>query len=191
MSGFLLRLVFVPTSQQWAQSHFEHMMDSIKPHVFIMNSQEVSFNLESYAHNGCHLIDLNRAISKSATINMTPLSGVSRSLQYILFTSGSTGSPKAVEGTERGILNRCEWMEERFPFSPEDVVAFTSATTFVDGIWQCFGPLLGGIRILIVPDAVLMQPTTFAEALAEGCVTHLVRTIMVVLIVLGFTCPCL
>ncbi len=29
---------------------------------------------------------------------------------YVMFTSGSTGQPLGVRGTEEGILNRCSWM---------------------------------------------------------------------------------
>lgn len=32
---------------------------------------------------------------------------------YVLFTSGSTGQPQGVLGTEQGILNRCAWMQRQ------------------------------------------------------------------------------
>lgn len=35
---------------------------------------------------------------------------------YLLFTSGSTGGPLGVRGTEAGVLNRCSWMQKTCPF---------------------------------------------------------------------------
>lgn len=43
-----------------------------------------------------------------------------------------------------GILNRCAWMQRVFPLAPGDRVAFKTATTFVDSMWEMFGPLLAG-----------------------------------------------
>ncbi|PYX26591.1 MAG: non-ribosomal peptide synthetase, partial [Acidobacteria bacterium] len=40
---------------------------------------------------------------------------------YLLYTSGSSGRPKGVEGTHRGAINRFWWMWERYPFEPGEV----------------------------------------------------------------------
>ena len=47
-------------------------------------------------------------------MNIMGLSRVERA--YVLYTSGSSGRPKGVEGTHRGAMNRMRWMWERYPF---------------------------------------------------------------------------
>src|SRR5260370_33372798 len=47
------------------------------------------------------------------------LSGIQRA--YVLYTSGSSGQPKGVEGTHGGAINRFRWMWERYPFEAGEV----------------------------------------------------------------------
>ncbi|KAK9853087.1 hypothetical protein WJX84_002143 [Apatococcus fuscideae] len=64
---------------------------------------------------------------------------------YVMPTSGSTGLPIGVRGTQQGILNRCNWMQAAYPLKQQDVVAFSTSPCFVDSVWQIFGPLLADV----------------------------------------------
>ena len=93
---------------------------------------------------------------------------------YAIYTSGSTGLPKGVLGLHRGAINRFRWMWETYPFEPGEVCCQKTALNFVDSIWETFGPLLRGLPLVVIPDAVLKDPATFVAALAESGVTRLV-----------------
>jgi amino acid adenylation domain-containing protein len=95
-------------------------------------------------------------------------------LAYVLYTSGSSGRPKGVEGTHRGALNRFAWMWEAFPFAPGEVACLKTTPSFVDAVWEAFGPLLRGVPSVIVPETVVQDPTRFVATLAEAGVTRLV-----------------
>jgi acyl-CoA synthetase (AMP-forming)/AMP-acid ligase II len=53
---------------------------------------------------------------------------------YVMFTSGSCGTPKGVCGTEQGILNRVRWMADAFPYRQGEVCCCKTSTCFVDSI---------------------------------------------------------
>lgn len=55
------------------------------------------------------------------------------------------------------------------------VVACKTAASFVDHVWELFGPLLGGASTVVLPTALLLRPADLAEVLAKHRVTHLVR----------------
>ena len=95
-------------------------------------------------------------------------------LAYLIYTSGSTGRPKGVMGLHQGAVNRIRWMEEAFPFAPGEVTCQKTAITFVDFIWEFFGPLLAGVPSVIVPPDAAGDPLRLAEVLERGCVTRLV-----------------
>ena len=93
---------------------------------------------------------------------------------YILYTSGSSGKPKGVEGTHRGALNRCQWMWKRYPFDVGEVCCQKTNLGFVDSVWEIFGPLLAGVPSVIVPQEVLLDPEELIQYLAKHRVTRMV-----------------
>jgi amino acid adenylation domain-containing protein len=93
---------------------------------------------------------------------------------YVLYTSGSSGKPKGVEGTHGGALNRFEWMWERYGFEAGEVSCQKTNLGFVDSVWEIFGPLLGGVASVIVPQEALVDPEELIGYLVEHHVTRMV-----------------
>jgi amino acid adenylation domain-containing protein len=120
------------------------------------------------------LLDLERDhIQKESPLNPTPdLAKSSRA--YVLYTSGSSGRPKGVEGSHRGALNRMQWMWERYPFQPGEVCCQKTNVGFVDSVWEIFGPLLAGIPTVILPQDALLDPEEMLRTLAQHSVTRIV-----------------
>ncbi len=71
---------------------------------------------------------------------------------YLLFTSGSTGKPKGVAITHRAIVNRLEWMQDRYPLGESDRVLQKTPATFDVSVWEFFWPFVTGAA-LVVPTA--------------------------------------
>jgi amino acid adenylation domain-containing protein len=92
---------------------------------------------------------------------------------YVMYTSGSTGTPKGVVGLHRGTLNRCQWMWQQYPFAPHEVCCQKTALSFVDSVWEIFGPLLRGIPLLLVREHVVKDPVQLVLQLAAHHVTRI------------------
>ncbi|UZW63316.1 amino acid adenylation domain-containing protein [Lysobacter enzymogenes] len=93
---------------------------------------------------------------------------------YVIYTSGSTGKPKGVVGLHGGAVNRFEWMWRAYPFAADEMCCHKTALSFVDSIWEIFGPLLQGVGVAVIaPDAVA-DPALLVERLAESGVTRIV-----------------
>ncbi|MBD2002953.1 MULTISPECIES: non-ribosomal peptide synthetase [Cyanophyceae] len=95
-------------------------------------------------------------------------------LAYVIYTSGSTGMPKGVLGLHRGAVNRFHWMWETYPFMPGEVCCQKTSLSFVDSVWEIFGPLLQGVRTVIIPDRVIKDPQQFIETLERDRITRIV-----------------
>jgi len=93
---------------------------------------------------------------------------------YVIYTSGSTGVPKGVVGLHRGAVNRFRWMWKAYPFRDGEVCCQKTSLSFVDSIWELFGPLLRGVPLVIIPDEILMDPNLFVEQLAEHRISRIV-----------------
>jgi amino acid adenylation domain-containing protein len=94
-------------------------------------------------------------------------------LAYVIYTSGSTGTPKGVAVEHRQILNRLAWMWEEYPFARGEVCCHKTGLSFVDSLWEIFGPLLQGVAAVIVPDRVVRDPYALVQMLAAHGVTRL------------------
>jgi amino acid adenylation domain-containing protein len=105
-------------------------------------------------------------------MNIMGLSRVERA--YVLYTSGSSGKPKGVEGTHRGAMNRMRWMWERYPFAAGEVCCQKTNVGFVDSVWEIFGPLLAGVPSVILPQEAVLDPEELLQILAEQQVTRIV-----------------
>ncbi|RVK17005.1 non-ribosomal peptide synthetase [Sinorhizobium meliloti] len=94
-------------------------------------------------------------------------------LAFLLCTSGSTGAPKAVMGTHRGLSNRILWMSEAFPWRVHDVTAVKTSVAFVDSICEMLGPLCGGSAVAMIPWETEGDAVRFTRALVEARATRI------------------
>src|SRR5262249_36232583 len=93
---------------------------------------------------------------------------------YAIYTSGSTGKPKGVQGTHRGAINRFSWMWRKYAFTADEVCCQKTSLGFVDSIWEIFGPLLQGVKTVLIPDDVLKNMPALMDSLAKNKGTRLV-----------------
>lgn len=95
---------------------------------------------------------------------------------YIIFTSGSTGRPKGVEVAHRSVLGLVAATAPSFGFGPDDVWTWFHSVAFDFSVWEIWGCLLTGGRLVVVPESVRRAPDEFRALLAEQGVTVLNQT---------------
>ncbi|GIJ73823.1 non-ribosomal peptide synthetase [Virgisporangium ochraceum] len=77
---------------------------------------------------------------------------------YVLYTSGSTGVPKAVVATHRGVTDHLRWMAAEYPVGGGDVVLFRTPVTFDAAGWELWLPLVTGATLAVAPLDVSRDP---------------------------------
>ncbi|MEU8780906.1 amino acid adenylation domain-containing protein [Streptomyces sp. NPDC048637] len=95
---------------------------------------------------------------------------------YVIYTSGSTGRPKGVVVPHRNVARLFAATEEWFAFGPDDVWTLFHSYAFDFSVWELWGPLLYGGRLVVVPYAVSRSPEDFLRLLADERVTVLNQT---------------
>jgi amino acid adenylation domain-containing protein len=93
---------------------------------------------------------------------------------YLIYTSGSTGRPKGVVGTQGATINRFRWMWDAFPFEAGEVCSLKTSLSFVDSVWECFGPLLAGVPAVMIPESIVSDTEALVSRLKQERVTRIV-----------------
>jgi amino acid adenylation domain-containing protein len=98
------------------------------------------------------------------------------SLAYVIYTSGSTGKPKGAMITHRCVVRLFEATTEQFGFGAADVWTLFHSYAFDFSVWEMWGALLYGGRLVIVPSAIVRSPEQFHDLLGQEGVTVLNQT---------------
>ncbi len=95
---------------------------------------------------------------------------------YVIYTSGSTGRPKGVVVRHGNAVRLFSATEHWFGFGPEDVWTLFHSYAFDFSVWELWGALLYGGRLVVVPWWMSRSPEAFYELLRQERVTVLNQT---------------
>ncbi|MGV9856153.1 amino acid adenylation domain-containing protein [Streptomyces sp. NPDC003442] len=95
---------------------------------------------------------------------------------YVIYTSGSTGHPKGVVIPHRNVSGLFAGTREAFGFGPDDVWTLFHSYAFDFSVWELWGPLLHGGRLVVVAYTVSRSPAEFLRLLERERVTVLNQT---------------
>ncbi|NGO15600.1 amino acid adenylation domain-containing protein, partial [Streptomyces sp. HC44] len=95
---------------------------------------------------------------------------------YVIYTSGSTGRPKGVVLAHASVVRLFETARADFGFGPDDVWTLFHSYAFDFSVWEIFGALLHGGRLVVVPEMTAREPSRFHELLVREGVTVLNQT---------------
>ncbi|MEU0939228.1 amino acid adenylation domain-containing protein [Embleya sp. NPDC005971] len=95
---------------------------------------------------------------------------------YVIYTSGSTGQPKGVPVTHHNVARLFTATDHWFGFGPDDVWTLFHSYAFDFSVWELWGALLFGGRLVVVPHLVSRDPAEFLDLLARERVTVLNQT---------------
>ncbi len=97
-------------------------------------------------------------------------------LAYVIYTSGSTGRPKGVEVSHANAARLFAVIHQAFAFGPGDVWTLFHSIAFDFSVWELWGALAFGGRLVVVPAETVRSPEAFYGLLRRERVTVLSQT---------------
>ncbi|WP_238847429.1 amino acid adenylation domain-containing protein [Nocardia arthritidis] len=95
---------------------------------------------------------------------------------YVIYTSGSAGEPKGVVVTHKNVARLFGEIDRLFRFRADDVWVLFHSYAFDFSVWELWGSLLNGGRLVVVPYMVSRSPRAFLKMLRREKVTILNQT---------------
>ncbi|MEO3784916.1 amino acid adenylation domain-containing protein [Actinocorallia sp. B10E7] len=149
---------YVPIDPDYPQERIAYTLQDSAP-VFTVDAELLSsFDGEAYP-------------AENLDVRMSPDNPA-----YVIYTSGSTGHPKGVVVPHHNAVRLMTSTEQWFGFGPDDVWTLFHSYAFDFSVWELWGPLLYGGRLVVVPFAVSRSPEEFLDLLARERVTVLNQT---------------
>lgn len=90
---------------------------------------------------------------------------------YLMFTSGSSGTPKGVLLGSAALVSRILWQNRTYGFTPEDRILQKTPHTFDVSGWELYCPLTAGARCVLLPPGDHRDPARLAAFIRERAIT--------------------
>ncbi|MDK2594356.1 non-ribosomal peptide synthetase [Pseudoalteromonas obscura] len=170
---------YLPLDASYPVERIEYILGDAQPLVIITDETTVGFSaLSQQTLLNLHSDEFLHSFAMQSTCNpeISKHTGLYDKLAYVIYTSGSTGNPKGVQVEHRNALSLFSATTDLFGFSEDDVWVMFHSLSFDFSVWEIWGALLHGGKLVVVPFEVSRAPREFYSLLVEHRVTVLNQT---------------
>ncbi|MEO7533477.1 MAG: amino acid adenylation domain-containing protein, partial [Ferruginibacter sp.] len=167
--------VYVPIDPEYPQERISYMLEDTAATIMIASKYSRS---KIQDHPSLEIIELD---TEWAEIRKQPLANLQinkdpQHTAYIIYTSGSTGKPKGVMIPDINVVRLFETDAPLYDFNNRDVWTLFHSFCFDFSVWEMYGALFYGGKIVIVPSEATKDVSLFSELLVREKVTVLNQT---------------
>uniref|UniRef100_UPI000A848EE0 non-ribosomal peptide synthetase n=1 Tax=Millisia brevis TaxID=264148 RepID=UPI000A848EE0 len=168
---------YVPVDPSYPVERLRYVMEDAAPRVLLTSSAVVD-GLPEPVDAVRVLIDRVDPSADASRLAADERLGVvsGSTAAYVIYTSGSTGKPKGVVVPHENVMRLLERTRSVYDFGSDDVWTMFHSYAFDFSVWELWGALLFGGRLVVVDQVTTRSPETFAQLVADEGVTVLNQT---------------
>ncbi|WP_156623962.1 amino acid adenylation domain-containing protein, partial [Mycobacterium sp. 852002-40037_SCH5390672] len=160
---------YLPIDPSSPKTRTGFMLADSKPVVAVTTAELA----ERFDGHGVTVIDVNDPRIEARPGTTLPMPDPAN-VAYLIYTSGTTGIPKGVAVTHRNVTQLMGSLDAGLPAA--GVWSQSHSYAFDVSVWEIFGALLRGGRLVVVPESVARSPKDFHALLVANEVTVLTQT---------------
>ncbi|EJR97191.1 non-ribosomal peptide synthetase [Bacillus mycoides] len=166
---------YVPLDPTYPEQRLQYILEDAGIQLFV--TQESLKELKWLPENIksiCLDRDRDEIGQESKTLPFSDVS--SQNLAYVIYTSGSTGNPKGVMIEHHNVIRLFKSTDCWYQFNEKDTWTLFHSYAFDFSVWEIWGALLYGGKLVVVPYLISRSPKDFYQLLVEEEVTVLNQT---------------
>ncbi|MCW9034182.1 MAG: amino acid adenylation domain-containing protein [Rhodospirillales bacterium] len=172
---------YMPIDLDAPEERLNSIFAAASCNMVVAQSQSLSNRLDGFKNiqvldlEGCNWDEIGCAYADQELPQTKP-----EDPSYVLFTSGTTGVPKGVKNTHKGLLNRLIWYREYLDLSAEDIFLQKIAYTFDVSVSELSLPFMIGATLEIAEPEKHKDPEYIYETIRDKKITlcHFVPTLL-------------
>ena len=165
--------VYVPLDPAFPVERREFMLRDVAAPLVVVHGETA----DRVPEGPWALVDLDKDIAADTAVDDVALPEVDPDQGcYVIFTSGSTGRPKGTAVTHRNVVRLVQGVRERLPFGVDDVWSLFHSFAFDFSVWEMWGALTTGGRLVVVSYEVSRDVDAFHGLVCGEGVTVLSQT---------------
>jgi amino acid adenylation domain-containing protein len=165
---------YLPLDPSYPKERLAFMLEDAQIEV-LLTQEHLSERLPQSAARAIYLDRDWEKIASEPVENM-PHRTVADNIAYVIYTSGSTGKPKGALISHLNVVRLFQTTQSWFNFNERDVWTLFHSYAFDFSVWELWGALLHGGRLVVVPYLVSRSPEAFYELCVREQVTVLNQT---------------
>ncbi len=170
---------YVPLDPTYPEARLRHILNDTQL-ATVITSREILTDMSVISDQALCLDDddVQVALKHQSVKDLDRSSTDERSsrLAYVIFTSGSTGKPKGVLTTHQNVTRLFTASESCFDFNEKDIWTLFHSYAFDFSVWELWGALIHGGRLLVIPYWITRSSDDFYQLLVKENVTVLNQT---------------
>ncbi len=167
---------YVPIDPDYPADRIAYMLDDLKSSVLVTDALSRPALPASVGAMHTLCLDEDAPTIQGESKDAVPTNLTPKNLAYVIYTSGSTGRPKGVLIEHRNVVRLFMTDAPLFDFSDRDVWTMFHSFCFDFSVWEMYGALLFGGRLVIVPKETAQDAAQFGALLIREGVTVLNQT---------------
>jgi len=157
---------YTPTDVRFPFHKVQSIIDVLNPVLYISNAK-CAENLITNGISSENMLIYDDVTPSNIDVNYSLSKIIDTDLAYVLFTSGSTGMPKGVTISHRGIMDYIDWSAECYNVTEHEIIANQVPLYFDMSVKDIYLCLKTGAQMHIIPEKLFSFPTRLVDYLIE------------------------
>jgi amino acid adenylation domain-containing protein/non-ribosomal peptide synthase protein (TIGR01720 family) len=168
---------YLPISPDYPEDRINYMLEDSGTRILLTQNRF----LNKLSFNG-QLVDIDDKNLYLGDGSNLLLENKSHDLAYVIYTSGSTGKPKGVMIENYSVINRINWMQDKYRLEAEDVILQKTPFTFDVSVWEIVWWFFVGARVCMLRPGGEKEPEEIVQSIERNKITtmHFVPSMLTV-----------